>query len=464
MTSVPPASASRSLKYVLAVWLLVPLVALVPIAASLQYWLTLQPALRVLDQALGDEAIALANLLRVEPDGKVVYDISEQTERSLRTDRLDTILFAVIAPDRRMLAGDAVLARARIGDGADWNYADAIIDEVSMRVTAHRVECGAGWCEVRVAETLRKREQARRDVLLGTMTTLLVMATLLVPLTYIGIARGLRPLMHLRDELAHRSLDNLSPLERRHAPAELQPLVDSVNRLFERVRDAAARQQAFIADAAHQLRTPLTALRTEAELALLEPHPPALAPTLQRLNAASARAARLANQLLAVARAETELRKPDGMELVDLKTIAMAVAREWVPRALAAGVDLGFALDSARVICRPVLLEELLANLLHNAIEYAGRSAHVTVRTGVRDGAAFLEIEDNGPGIATADRLRVFERFNRGSAPRGAGSGLGLSIVRDIALRHAGSVELLDGTDGKGLLVRVRLPMAGSSG
>ena len=230
------------------------------------------------------------------------------------------------------------------------------------------------------------------------------------------------------------------------------------------MRDAAARQQAFIADAAHPLRTPLTALRTEAELALLEPHPPALAPTLQRLNAASARAARLANQLLAVARAETELRKPDGMELVDLKTIAMAVAREWVPRALAAGVDLGFALDSARVICRPVLLEELLANLLHNAIEYAGRSAHVTVRTGVRDGAAFLEIEDNGPGIATADRLRVFERFNRGSAPRGAGSGLGLSIVRDIALRHAGSVELLDGTDGKGLLVRVRLPMASSLG
>jgi two-component system sensor histidine kinase TctE len=266
--------------------------------------------------------------------------------------------------------------------------------------------------------------------------------------------------MHLRDQLAHRSLDNLSPLDRGHAPAELQPLVEAVNRLFERVRSAAARQQAFIADAAHQLRTPLTALRTEAELALLEPHPPALAPTLQRLNATSARAARLANQLLAVARAEAELQKPDGLEQVDLKTLATAVAREWVPRALAAGIDLGFALDSARVNCRPVLIEELLANLMHNALEYAGGGAHVTVRTCTRHGVAYIEVEDNGPGIAPPDRVRVFERFDRGSTPRGAGSGLGLSIVHDIALRHHGSVELLEGSEGKGLMVRVRLPLA----
>ena len=461
MTPVPSAASSRSLKRVLAVWLLVPLVVLVPLAAALQYWLTLQPALQVLDHALSDEAVALANLVRVESNGGVSYDISEQTERSLRTDRLDTILFAVIAPDRRLLAGDAVLAAARIGSRPDWNYADATIDGVPMRATAHRVECGTGWCEVRVAETLRKRELARRDVLVGAVTTMLVLASLLVLLTFVAIQRGLRPVMHLRDELAHRSLDNLSPLDRGHAPAELQPLVDAVNRLFERLRSAAARQQAFIADAAHQLRTPLTALRTEAELALLEPHPPALAPTLQRLNATSARAARLANQLLAVARAEAELQKPEGAEQVDLKTVATAVAREWVPRALAAGVDLGFSLDSARVQCRAVLIEELLANLMHNALEHAGRGTHVTVRTCTRDGAALIEVEDNGPGIALADRVRVFERFDRGSAPRGAGSGLGLSIVHDIALRHGGSVELLDGAEGKGLLVRVRLPSVG---
>ena len=145
--------------------------------------------------------------------------------------------------------------------------------------------------------------------------------------------------------------------------------------------------------------------------------------------------------------------------MIDLKTVATVVAREWVPRALAAGVDLGFALDSARVQCRAVLIEELLANLMHNALEYAGRGAHVTVRTCTRDGAALIEVEDNGPGIARADRERVFERFDRGSAPRGAGSGLGLSIVHDIAQRHGGSVELLDGSEGKGLLVRVRLPL-----
>jgi two-component system sensor histidine kinase TctE len=242
--------------------------------------------------------------------------------------------------------------------------------------------------------------------------------------------------------------------------------VQAINQMLGRVRAAAEAQRAFIADAAHQLRTPLTSLRTEAELALLESHPPQLTPALTRLADSSARAARLAGQLLSLARAEAPAAEPETR--LDLQQVARDAAAEWVPRAMAAGVDLGFDLQPARVQGRALLLQELLANLLHNAIEYAGRGARVTVRTRSELQqdlpGAVLEVEDNGPGIPPADRARVFERFDRGSRPRGSGSGLGLAIVRDIARGHGAAVTLADGADGHGLLVRVQFGQASAPG
>jgi two-component system sensor histidine kinase TctE len=219
---------------------------------------------------------------------------------------------------------------------------------------------------------------------------------------------------------------------------------------------ASAAEKAFIADAAHQLRTPLTALRTETELALLESHPPQTEALLRRLHLATTRSARLANQLLSQARAE-HVRHNSAMERFDLKQIATEAAEEWVSRSVDAGVDLGFELESARVDGHGFLLREMLANLLDNAINYAGAGARITIRTGPSReaaGCAQLEVEDNGPGIPPSDRERAFERFQRGNAG-GPGSGLGLSIVRDIASHHGARAELLDGEGGVGLRVRV---------
>jgi two-component system sensor histidine kinase TctE len=449
-----------SLKSLLAAWLLLPLLLLVPVAAGLQYWLTLRPALDSLDQALGDAALSIGNLVRLDADGRVLFDMSAQTERTLRTDRYDAIFYVVLGPDGERVAGDAALAQAPLvpaasaGDGsAGWDFADGRLEGEAVRVVLHRIGCGVGACEVRVAETTRKRKQAERDAMLAAAVSMLTLALLLVAVMFVAIDRGLRPLLAVREELAQRSLDNLQPLAVRRAPAEVQPLLEAINRLFVRLREAAAAQQSFLADAAHQLRTPLTALRTEAELALLEPHPPSLTPTLTRLNDSSARAARLAGQLLALARADAL--RADPPQPLDLRQIAGAAAQDWVPRAVAAGIDLGFDLEPAPLRGRSVLLQELLGNLLHNALEYAGDGSRVTVRTRSERGAAVLEVEDNGPGIPPADRERVFARFERGSQPRGQGSGLGLAIVRDIAVAHGARVELLDPPGGRGLLVRV---------
>jgi two-component system sensor histidine kinase TctE len=274
----------------------------------------------------------------------------------------------------------------------------------------------------------------------------------------IATRRALRPLDALSAQVARRSLDDLPPLDTHSAPEEVGELVEAINRLFSRLRDAALAQSAFLADAAHQLRTPLTQLRTESELSLLQAHPASFAPTLTRLAAASARTARLAEQLLSLARSDASASGATPAEHFDLRVIADGLARETAHRALDRGVDLGFELQSAMVHGRPHLVRELLNNLVDNAIVHGGSGTRITVRTWREAGTAMIEVEDDGPGIPTADRDRVFERFARGSNAQPEGSGLGLSIVRQIAHAHGATVALADPERGRGLTVRVGFP------
>jgi two-component system sensor histidine kinase TctE len=227
-------SGKPSLKRLLAAWLLVPLLLLVPLAAAVQYWLTLRPALDSLDHGLGDAALALSNLLREGADGSVVFDLTPQTESSLRTDRHDAIFYAVLGPDGRRLAGDEALARIGVArsdtpGSSPWQFVSAQLQGMRVRVAVHRQPCARGLCEVRVAETMRKRELAARDALLGAALSLVILAVLLIGLMFVAIRRGLAPLSQLRAELEQRSLDRLQPLDARDAPAEVQPLVEAIN-------------------------------------------------------------------------------------------------------------------------------------------------------------------------------------------------------------------------------------------
>ncbi len=455
----------RSLKATLMVWVVLVMLVIVPVRAY--FGLRSQVALNdsAYDVALGDWALALGNLVDVE-GGQVRFVLNQQTEDLLRTSATeDRLYFVVIGPAGEVVAGDAPLAEPRMTlRRAERRLLDAVHDGQPVRMAIHAVECGRALCQVRVAETLRKRERTRDETIVLTASLSAGGAALLALAIWIVVTRTMRPVASLNAQLAERSLEDLRPLRRGKVPSELQPLLDAVDQLLRRVAGDAARQRHFIADAAHQLRTPLTALRTEAELALLEPHPPAVHATLQRLHRSAQRVARLADQLLALARTEASSREPGGSELVDLKAVAHDAAQDWVPRALERGSDLGFQLDAAPLRGRRHLLGELLGNLIHNALEYAaegGRGARITVRTGrLDDGRALLEVEDNGPGIAPEQRAKVFDRFYRLPGSGGSGSGLGLAIVRDIALAHGGEVELADGEDGRGLRVRVTFPAA----
>ncbi|MCK9684146.1 sensor histidine kinase [Scleromatobacter humisilvae] len=455
--------ARPSIRRSLVMWLVLPLALLVPATAFLFYRLALAPALDSLDHALDGTALALERLVRLNA-GTLTLAMSPELDSALSADRYDEVHWVALGPDGRVLGGDRRLATLGGPPSAvDWRFFDSSYNGQPVRVALHSWACVpagadriAGLCEARVSETLNKRRGVAQQVLAAASSAMLVEALVLAALGWLAIVRSLKPVERLSKDIEQRSPEHLGPVVRPDIPREVAPLVTALNDLFARVVTASAAEKAFIADAAHQLRTPLTVLRTETELALLESHPPQLEGLLRRLHIATTRAARLANQLLSQARAEHE-RHNSAMERFDLKQIATEAAEEWVARSMDAGVDLGFELESARVDGHGFLLREMLANLLDNAINYAGPGARVTIRTGTSARAparAVLEVEDNGPGIPVQDRERAFERFQRGNAG-GTGSGLGLSIVRDIAGHHGALAELLDGPGGIGLKVRV---------
>jgi two-component system sensor histidine kinase TctE len=226
--------------------------------------------------------------------------------------------------------------------------------------------------------------------------------------------------------------------------------VSALNQLFDQVADSSGNQQRFLANAAHQLRTPLAGLQAHTEIALAQSMPEDIRAQLEQVHRATIRTARLANQLLALARAEPGGYRADAFSRVNLRTVVEDAADEWVHRAMVKEIDLGFDLADAQVSGDALLLREALANLIHNALEYSPSGGRVTVRTGMRDRRPFLEVEDDGPGIPPAEREKVLERFYRVPGTVGTGSGLGLSIVREIAAAHAAEFSIGAGEEAGG--------------
>jgi two-component system, OmpR family, sensor histidine kinase TctE len=310
-------------------------------------------------------------------------------------------------------------------------------------VVSVQTPCGRSACTVLVAETMVKRSRLARDILLQSLFPELLIALATLVIVWFGVKRGLEPLARLSDEIKARSSGDLRPIDAAGAPEEARPLVGALNGLLEEVSAASRKQQRFLADAAHQLRTPLAGLQAHTELALAQPLPQSCRAHLEQVHQATIRTARLANQLLALARAEPGGR--GSASEVNLRNVVEAEADAWVHQALAREVDLGFELDPAPVKGDALLLREALANLVHNAIEYSNSGGRVTVRTGQRCGESFAEVEDDGPGIAPHERERVLERFYRVPGTPGTGSGLGLAIVREIAGGHGARIELAEG-------------------
>jgi len=312
------------------------------------------------------------------------------------------------------------------------------------------VPCGRRTCTVDVAETTRKRSRAVRDVVISSLFPEILIALATIAIVWFGVKRGLAPLARLSEEIHARSASDLRPVDATQAPSEARPLVAALNALLARADESGRNQQRFLANAAHQLRTPLAGLQAHTELVLARELPADLRSDLEQVRDATVRAGRLANQLLALARAEPGGVRAESLAALDLKELVERNVDEWVHRAWSRNIDLGFELAEARVKGDAMMLREAFANLVHNAIEYTPAGGHVTVRTGMRSQAGvpprpFLEVEDDGPGIPAAERGKVMERFYRVPGTAGTGSGLGLAIVREIAAAHGAELEIGQG-------------------
>jgi len=443
--------AARSLRAHLLRMLLPPIAALLALGAIVAYYPSGEPTTEAYDQALVDIGIALGGHIHALPN-EYRFEVPPAVEQVLRTDRYDVIFYRVLGPSGQHIAGDASL-RPPASDVTAYN---SDVNGQKIRVVSVETPCGRANCTVLVGETTIKRARAAREFLLTSMLPGLLIALATLVIVWFGVKRGLWPLARLSDELKARSPRDLRPVDTAAAPEEMRPLVSALNGLLDEVAQSARNQQRFLANAAHQLRTPLAGLQAHTELALAQPIPEACRAHLEQVHQATIRTARLANQLLALARAEPGGR--GGSSDVNLRSVVEGEADAWVHQALARDVDLGFELDAAPVQGDALLLREALANLVHNAIEYSNSGGRVTVRTGQREGQSFAEVEDDGPGIAPHERDRVLERFYRVPGTPGTGSGLGLAIVREIAGGHGARIELAEGAGARGCRVALTFP------
>jgi two-component system OmpR family sensor kinase len=318
-----------------------------------------------------------------------------------------------------------------------------------------------------VAQPTAVRDQAAREMAVRTLLPIGALIPCLMLVTAIVIAHSLRPMIRLAHELDQRPADDLTPLPLSRAPSELHPFIASINGLLTRMRQMLDQQRRFIADAAHELRTPITALSLQADNLDAIDLPDTARDRVTALKRGMARTKHLLEQLLALARHEAAPADRASMPPVALDRAAKEVVADLLPQALERGIDLGFVLvETLTVRGETVMLATMIRNLLDNALRFTPQGGRVDIGVYRQDDAAILQIEDTGPGIATADIERIFEPFFRGSRPEGEGTGLGLSIVKRIVDGLGGTIllETVTGAGHSGLRVTVRLPLATVSG
>ena len=340
---------------------------------------------------------------------------------------------------------------------------------ITYRVVAQRSPTAAGELILMLADGSDARQHWLDTVLVRVLLpNLLLLLVAAVAVTW-AVSRALRPLIELKQAVERRSPRDLSPIDADSAPAEVRPLVSALNRLFSLVNTQTEAQRRFVADAAHQLRTPLAGLQAQVEAWAQAARSMGGGDLLslrveqvQRLRDATRRTSQLANQLLALSRADAVSADAQPLQQVDLKDLCETILALYLDDAAAKQIDLGLETQPAQVQGHAWLLRELLINLVDNAVKYAPAGGRITLRCGL-DGTgpaprAWIEVEDDGAGIPEAERQRVLQRFYRVPGTAGEGNGLGLAIADEIARAHQTQLELGSGSAGRGLRVRVGFP------
>lgn len=434
-----------SIRIQLLKWLLGPILLVNLVLAALVVGLAWTPAQVAFDQGLSDTADALAARLAGGAAPQLPAQLADNGGK-------DRIWFAVRDGGGAHLAGAPAFPPLQPGRAA---Y-DAEIGGEPVRVAARAVATPDGPRQLGVARTLRQRLEVRAAIV-RSLTVLVALVTItLVGVVWLSVSNGLRPLARIRAELAARGPGDLAPLPAEQVPYEIAPVVTGFNELLDKVEAGSRAQRDFLADMAHQLRTPLAGMQLQLEwLGRRHAADPDALRALGMMGLANERMIRQVNQLLALARAR-EGRPAGAPAALDLALLVQESVQFFVDKAARKDIDIGFELDSAPVEGDAFQLRDLIDNLVDNAIRYTPADGQVTVGCRREGRETLFTVADSGPGIPTARRAAVFERYVR-LDDKTSGSGLGLAIVRDIALAHGARVVLGDAAEG-GTLVTVRFP------
>jgi two-component system sensor histidine kinase TctE len=469
-------------------WMLAPLLLLWPMSILLTSLIAQNIANRPYDRELAQMVRSMARQVALQTGAdegtpSVRLALPQTVAEFLRADEADHVYYQVLGARGELAAGEAGLPVPE-GDmllPGEVHFRDETMLGEEVRVAYLWVPLAgppdATFALVQLAETLGKRSVLANEIIKGVILPQFLILPLAVVLVWFALSRGIKPLNRLQQRIRQRESSDLSPIEEFDVPDEVAPLVRAINELLARLDQSIGAQKHFLADAAHQLKTPLAGLRMQAELAERDIDAGAtdtagLKRSLQQMSLSSQRAAHAVNQLLALARAEDRAQALREHPL-DLAEIVMDTVRDFVPQALAKQIDLGYegpVADSAvRLFGQPVLIREMVRNLVDNALIYTPAGGSVTVRV-LADPVGqvmVLQVEDTGPGIAEDQRELVFQPFYRTLGTNVDGSGLGLAIVREVAQQHGAEVTIgaarvrsaTPADSHHGALVTVRLPV-----
>ncbi len=434
----------RSLRSEILLRLALPLLFFMTIETVLSYFVTLHYVNSAYDRWLQDSGKSLAQEIKVR-DGKVVVDLPPAALEMFRWDDQDKTYFKIISSERGVLAGDNLVPDLPATAAANnaVKYFDALMRGDDVRVIAMFIKPTASSENIYlyVAETLNKRRTMMWDILLADLVPQSLLVLFAGIYLLLGVKRGLRPLNRLANEIAQRSSKDLRPIPDTHVISEVRVLINTINDLLGRLSSAIATQQRFIANAAHQLRTPLAGLKLQAERAQREEDIIAMRPALAHIQQSADRMSHLTSQLLVLARAEPIT---GGYELapLDLGNLARSQCMQWAPKAWQRKIELSFdsTAEKLPILGDHILLEELLANLLDNAIAYGREQGSIQVALYAQP-LTQLVVTDDGMGIPAHESDRIFERFYRIAGSVGNGCGLGLSIVKEIVDLHKATIK-----------------------
>lgn len=451
---------SDSLRRVLLRRLLWPLISILLLGIAFSYALAQHAAVNAYDSGLLDDARDLAHQIEFH-DEQFALELPAAAAEMLAVNNEDRVIYAIWGNNGKQIAGDkSLFGLVQMPAAKEYEFQDVALSgrlyrSVVLRYMHHGVQLF-----VVVAQTVKGRTYLLREIFFSMLLLGGVLVIASIAVVFSGVRTGLQPVESLRHDIARRSPNDLQPLSDAAAPIELRPIIQGINELLEKLAASFASYRRFIADAAHQLRTPLAALGSQLEVNLVQP-PADVSALLKQLLTTTQRTSHLANQLLSLARLEHSDGSEIGGNPVNLLDLVQETAADFISRAARKLVEFEFSIEPLSVLGNSLLLRELISNLLDNAVRYAPENSSIKVSVRRREGFVEFAVADTGPGVPEAELQKLGTPFYRLPTSLSDGCGLGLAIVREIALIHRGSVVFENSDAGSGLRVLVRFPGIG---